>query len=139
MLYGYMNSASFLFTNTVSLYLRSNDVNCVYQNCIGTSDQYPIPTGNGNQNITYANMTSIVFVGYSTQGKYSNDGLWVLKSGSPAIGKGIGGTDCGIFGGKNPYKLAGIPPIPAFYKLNAPSSITGTNPYTITFSVQSNN
>jgi hypothetical protein len=136
---GYMNSASFLFTNSVLLYYHSNDVNCVYQNCIATSDQYPIPTGNGNQNITTAAMSSNVFVGYSTQGKYSNDGLWVLKSGSPAIGKGIGGTDCGIFGGKNPYKIAGIPPIPAFYKLTAPSSITGTNPYTITFSVQSNN
>ena len=84
-------------------------------------------------------MSTAVFVGYSTQGSFSNDGLWVLKAGSVAIGAGVGGTDCGIFGGAKPYKLSGIPEIPAFYKLTAPSNTTSGNPYTITFSVRSNN
>jgi hypothetical protein len=35
-----------------------------------------------------------------------------LKSGSVAIGAGIGGTDCGIYGGVRPYKMAAIPSNP---------------------------
>jgi hypothetical protein len=31
---------------------------------------------------------------------------------SPGLGAGFGGTDCGIFGGAEPYVLSGIPPIP---------------------------
>ncbi len=132
-------NGSFLLKNDIILTYHSNDGNCVYQNCIGTSDYGAIPSTNSDQNITNAVMTTNVFVGYSTQGSFSNDGRWVLKAGSPAIGKGLGGTDCGIFGGTNPYKLSGIPPVPSFYLLTAASSITSTNPYTITFSVRSNN
>ena len=84
-------------------------------------------------------MVDSVFVGYAIQGAYSNDGIYVLKTTSPAKGAGVGGTDMGMFGGTNPYKLSGIPKIPAFYKLTAPSNTTSTNPYTVTFSVRSNN
>ena len=84
-------------------------------------------------------MNTTVFLGYSTQGTYSNDGRWMLAASSPAKGTGVGGTDCGIYGGVNPYRLSGIPPIPSFYKLTATSTTTSTNPYTITFSVRSNN
>jgi hypothetical protein len=35
-----------------------------------------------------------------------------LKTGSVAIGAGIGGTDCGIYGGGRPYKEAAIPANP---------------------------
>ncbi|HEX9511520.1 MAG TPA: hypothetical protein VF939_13620 [Puia sp.] len=132
-------NGTFLLKNNIFLYYHLNELNCVFQNCIGTSDAYPVPTGNSDQNITTAAMQNNVFVGYSTQTTYSNDGRWVLKAGSPAIHGGFGGTDCGIFGGVNPYKLSGIPPVPSFYLLTAPSSITSTNPYTITFSVRSNN
>lgn len=134
----YLGNGSFIIKNCILQYYHYYDDNCVYQNSIGT-DYYPIPTGNSNKNITYASMNADVFVGYSDQGTYSNDGRWALKSGSPAKGAGAGGTDAGIFGGTNPYKLSGIPRIPSFYKLTAPSTNTSTNPYTITFSVRSNN
>lgn len=37
------------------------------------------------------------------------DTQWKLKAGSPAIGAGVGGTDCGMYAGINPpYKISGI-------------------------------
>jgi len=134
-----LGNGAFLLKNDIFLFYHSNDLNCVYQNSIGNKDYSAIPATNGDQNITNAIMTTNVFVGYSTQGAFSNDGRWVLKAGSPAIHAGLGGTDCGIFGGTNPYKLSGIPNVPSFYLLTAPSTVTSTNPYTITFSVRSNN
>ncbi|MFT3747317.1 MAG: hypothetical protein QM768_03335 [Agriterribacter sp.] len=92
-----------------------------------------ITGGTGNQ---FSVDMSNVFVGSTGN---STDGQWQLKAGSPAIGAGSGGTDCGMFGGTNPYRLSGIPSIPVFYKLTAPSRTATTNPYTITFSVKSNN
>jgi hypothetical protein len=41
-------------------------------------------------------------------GTGSPDGRYALKTLSPAIGAGIGGTDCGIYGGSSPYKPSGI-------------------------------
>lgn len=132
-------NGAFLIRNCILLLNHGADFNCVYQNCIGNSDYSPIPAGNGNQNIDNAAMLENVFVGYGSQGAYSSDARWALKDGSPAKAAGTGGTDCGIFGGNNPYKLSGIPKIPSFYKLSSTSNTTGSNPYTITFSVRSNN
>ena len=63
--------------------------------------------------------------------------LIALKPNSPAKGAGSGGTDIGMFGGVNPYVLSGIPSVPTFYQLTAPSNTATTNPYVITFSVKS--
>lgn len=85
-----------------------------------------------------------IFVGYpyntdaSGNTVYSPDGMFQIKPSSFAAGAGVGGVDCGAFGGTNPYKIAGIPPTPAFYKLTASSSTTSTSPYAITYSVRSN-
>ncbi len=39
----------------------------------------------------------------------TTDTQWKLKAGSPAIGAGVEGVDCGIYGGHNPhYKISGI-------------------------------
>jgi hypothetical protein len=43
-------------------------------------------------------------------GGESPDGRWMNKAGSPAIGAGEGGVDCGPFGGPHPYALSGIDP-----------------------------
>ncbi len=116
---------------TASAY-HSNDGNCVYQYSISNTSS-PIPTGNGNQNLTSTQFNKM-FVNAS-----STDSIYALKGGSPAIGTGLNGVDCGMFGGSNPYRVSGIPAIPAFYQLTAPSNVTSSNPYTITFSVRSNN
>lgn len=92
------------------------------------------PSGTGN---IFSGDPNAVFVNYNNG---MDNGL-ILKTGSPAIGSGFGGTDMGIFGGEPAYvyKLSGIPAIPSIYQLTAPSQNASTNPYTITISVRSNN
>jgi len=53
---------------------------------------------------------------------YSQDARYKLKAGSPAIGAGVTGVDCGVFGGATPYVLSGLPPIPRIYE----AAIAGT-------------
>jgi len=90
--------------------------NTTIHNNIGDADQFG--TENGNQE--NVDMTT-VFVG--TEG-HSTDGQWQLAPGSPAMGAGLDGADCGMFGGSDPYVLSGLPPIPAIYFFDAP--ITGS-------------
>ena len=107
----------------------------------------------GNQ---YGILMSNVYVGYPTNAlvggvnTFTNDGRYVLKAASPAINGGFlfattTATDCGIFGGTGgtgtaPYILAGIPPIPTLYRLDAPSAVLpNSGNYTITLSIGSNN
>ncbi len=128
-----------------------------YRNCIFRNE----PSGTNNDLFDYCtfetNYSSHFVTGTSNQfGKLLNDvfsgdvssgiqwdATWVLKSGSPAIGYGRdfrnNPIDAGAYGSVNPYKLSGVPPIPAFYKLTAPSTTVSSNPYTITFSVRANN
>ena len=114
-----------------------NTANCVFDYNIASNNIIPNtdPYTHNQSNVAI----SSVFVGYPTQGAYSNDGRYKLAPGSPAIGAGEGGIDCGIFGNLNPYRLSGIPPIPSFYKITAPSNTVTSSPFTITFSVRSNN
>ncbi len=84
-----------------------------YNNNISNSDQF------GTENSNHENIDmETVFVGSG-----STDGQWQLTDDSPAIGAGINGEDCGMFGGNTPYKLSGIPSeIPVIYELNVPPS-----------------
>ncbi len=90
-----------------------------------------LPGGNGNVN--YANLNNIVV------GAGSTDGQWKMKVGSPAIGAGFNGVDCGIFGGAEPYVLSGIPPIPTIYSLTAPTIGEKNTGLPIQIKVKSNN
>ncbi|MFY7963600.1 MAG: hypothetical protein ACOVO1_01780 [Chitinophagaceae bacterium] len=116
-----------------------------------TATSNPINTNPGSSgNLFGVNMAN-VFVGYPTNpqvgGKdtYSPDAKFQLKAASPALNAGFlpgtsTATDCGMYGyGANAYKLSGMPAIPIFTKLNAPSAIYTGSPYTMTFSIISNN
>lgn len=133
-----LNNHSFIIQNCIfsHSYLNSNYSASTFNNCV--FDNTPSPAVNGSGNVLAVNNTNL-YVAYPTQGTFSNDERFKLKAGSPAIGVGISGVDCGAFGGVNPYKLSGIPAIPAVYKLTAPGSSANSNPYTITFSIRSNN
>ena len=69
--------------------------------------------------------------------------VYQLSAGSPAIGAGIpnGSTpvDCGAFGGPNPYKLSGIPAIPAIYELQVPLAASPLTDMLINLKARSNN
>lgn len=76
---------------------------------------------------------------------YSPDARFKLSgAANPAKGAGIipgtaTPTDCGAYGGTNPYKDSGIPAVPAFYRFNSPSGTASGTSYPVTFSVRSNN
>lgn len=95
-----------------------------------------LPAGFNNQvNVPIAN----IFVGPG-----SDDGRYILRPGSPAIGAGepINGVtpDAGAFGTADPYRLSGIPPIPTIYSLTVPASVPASaTTMTVTFSSRSNN
>jgi hypothetical protein len=74
---------------------------------------------NGNlYNVVMAN----VFVDFSGSLNYSDDAKWKLKTGSPAIGAGVSGVDCGVFGGPTPYVLSGVPNLPHIYEATIPGT-----------------
>lgn len=130
-----VGASIYLSNNIVQSSSLSNLSGSIFENniCDFAEGANGVITGSGNQ---FSVTMTDVFLGPTGN---STDGQWQLKPGSPAIGAGIGGIDCGMFAGTNPYRLSGIPSIPVFYKLTAPSRTATTNPYTITFSVKSNN
>ncbi|MCX6304912.1 MAG: hypothetical protein NT040_08085 [Bacteroidetes bacterium] len=83
-------------------------LNSVMENNIGASTQFG--TSNGNQQ--NVDMTAVFTNSGSTDGRYR------LKAGSPAIAAGVGGADCGIFGGNYTYVLSGMVPGPSVWYMN---------------------
>lgn len=96
-----------VFKNNIMTKATFTAANTLIINNLGNSNQFG--TENGNQ--SNVNMGD-VFVGAG-----SSDGKWQLKEGSPAIGAGVNGVDCGMFGGDFPYILSGVPAIPTIYFL----------------------
>lgn len=60
-----------------------------------------------------------------------------LTEGSPAIGYGEGGIDCGAYGGLNPYVLSGMPPVPHIFKASIPVSATTTSGLPVNVKIKS--
>ncbi|MBL7851771.1 MAG: hypothetical protein JNN04_12785 [Cyclobacteriaceae bacterium] len=114
----------FIFGSTVSI------TTSIVRNNIHPSNGLPGSDGNLN-NVP----PSTVFVSASA----STDGWYALSATSPAIGAGFGGSDCGMFGGTEPYVLSGIPPIPTIYSLIAPSIGEKNTGLPIQIKVKSNN
>ncbi len=110
---------------TVSIYytvfqnniMRSGTFYNIYGNevnyNIGNNNQFG--TEDGNQNVS--DMSTVFALTGST------DGIYHLASGSPAIGAGTDGDDCGCYGGQEPYVLSGMPDgVPSIYDFNSPGS-----------------
>ena len=111
----------------------NNGFSNTYMNNIGVGNALPV--GNGNQlNVT---MTTVFEDFNNSSSNFTSDSRYQLKAGSPAIGAGVTGEDCGAFGGVAPYRLSGIPAIPTIYSFIAPSIVTGN--FTVTLSTRSNN
>lgn len=123
---GYVQSGNADFYNNI---LRSGAFTGIgnFYNNICNATQFPAANGN----IQNVDMTT-VFQGLTNN---STDGQWRLKAGSPAIGAGMGGVDCGMFGGSNPYVLSGLPPIPVIYSVGVPATI-GSSQATIPINIK---
>jgi hypothetical protein len=152
--YGSPTLGSFIVKNNIFFGGSCPPVNSnVFEYNLFSSQNTCSITGTGNQfNVNMANVFE-KWNASAADGKLftsdlvnqRTDNKLALKT--PGLGIGAGRnsdgsvTDLGIFGGEpsNTYKLSGIPPIPAIYKLSASSQTATTNPYTITISIRSNN
>jgi hypothetical protein len=127
-LWGNVSIHNSVFSNNI---LRSGNFsanNSVFHHNIGNEEQFGLENGNQSN----VNMSNVFLEEGST------DGQWQLKPGSPAIGAGTTGQDCGMFDGTYPYVLSGIPPIPAIYEyLQIYNS--ATQEIEVNFSVKSHN
>jgi hypothetical protein len=127
--YGILTTNSTDITNTYLYGGSLGGSGNAYHNNISNGTQFP--SGNGNiQNQTFANVC--VNAG-------SPDGVFQLKTGSPAIGAGVGGVDIGMFGGTDPYVLSGLPAIPAIWSFSAPSSGSGASGLNVRIKAKSHN
>jgi hypothetical protein len=71
-----------------------------------------------NKFLNDADMAKVVFTATGT----SADGQYILNTNSPAKSAGEGGTDCGAFGGTEPYIIGGLPIGPVITDLQVPST-----------------
>ena len=109
---GLFMNASFFRNNILTVSNLNIDrvdvISSNFQNNLAPNGEFGMD--NGNQTVSIED----VFIGPD---EGSTDGQWQLKEGSPAIGAGVDGVDCGAFGGNNPYVLSGLPNIPIIYDL----------------------
>lgn len=67
----------------------------------------------------------------------NNETMFYLTEGSPAIGYGENGLDCGAYGDITPYVLSGMPPVPHIFKANVPVSATTTGGLPVNVKIKS--
>ena len=125
-----LKTNSSLISNNIMISGDVTGSDNLYVYNIGSEQQFGNEYGN-QQNVDM----SIVFVDYTP----SVDNDLILAVGSPAIGAGFEGMDCGIFGGSNPYVLSGIPPIPSIFEITLQNLIGSVNtPIEVNLKAKSN-
>jgi len=125
-----LNVYSFQVNNNIMVGGTFTANNSVSFNNIGNSTQF----GNANNNQQNVSTASL-FTNYSGSGQ--TETRYTLNPSGPGIGAGFGSVDVGIFGGPDPYKLSGIPPVPTIYSISAPATTTGST-LPVTISTRSN-
>lgn len=120
-----------IICNEAANAIRINSGNTINNNILA----YDGTNVNGNQyNINMSN----IFTAYNDYSAgISTDGKWQLKAGSPAIGAGINGVDCGVFGGTSPYVLSGLPDLPHIYEAIIPATANSGDGLSVTIKVKS--
>lgn len=118
---GYINARNVNIINNIIKDASYTGLNNLVSHNIADGTQFG--TGSGNQ----ANVDmETVFEGVLNQGIVQS---FRLKAGSPAVGAGANGGDCGMFSadsGGNPYILSGLPAIPAIHEITVPDAGSNT-------------
>lgn len=94
-----------LGTDKTKILLPANTAQITYN--VSESDIF----GTSNGNKAFASSADL-FVASGT-----SDGIYQIKTTGPAYNSGLNGQSMGAFGGVDPYRLSGLPPIPAIYQL----------------------
>ncbi len=112
---------TFLANNILVSGSYNNSVDDQTSNNLCDGTQFP-DINNNQQNVDM----STVFMDYV--GYIDND--YILKSGSPAIGAGVNGGDCGVFSydyGSDAYVLSGMPGVPSIFEANVQATVSTTS------------
>ena len=129
------------FANNI-IYSTVSLTNVVVKNNLAIGNPFGFASYVGTNGNSAGHTDALMFQGLTSN---STDGQWRLAASSPAIGAGLSvGTvispDAGAYGGPDPYRLSGIPPIPTIYSLTVPAAIpSGSNSMNINFSSKNNN
>ncbi|HNQ69173.1 MAG TPA: hypothetical protein PKN32_12395 [Bacteroidales bacterium] len=117
--------------NNIMIAGTLNHTDCSISNNIGNSTQFALPS-----NLQDVDM-NLVFdlTNPSRDGKYQ----LIDDPSNPAIGYGATGEDCGMFGGIDPYRLSGLPPVPSTYFFYGSSTGSNTDGLPINIKIKSNN
>jgi len=120
------NISGNLFLNTQS--------NNVTNNIIAGADPSDASNNNGTNNqfnVTFSSQ----FVGLTGN---TTDSQWQLASAVAAVGAGVDGVDCGMYGGAAPYVLSGLPDVPSVYFLSAATAGSATSGLPVHIKARSN-
>lgn len=101
-----------------------------FNNNIGNNTQFGDQNGN-QQNVDM----STVFVNHTS----GIDSDMQLATGSPAIGAGLFGEDCGMYGADHPYKISCMPAIPAIWEVELNHYGNNATPINITVKAKAHN
>ena len=93
---------------------------------------------NAGNNITDEDPANF-FVGVPTQGSYSDDGKFKLRTGCVAIGTGVDNVDIGPYGGSDPYSPSGISFHPNIWKVTMPTTGTSGGGLQVQVKINANN
>jgi hypothetical protein len=121
-----------------NIFIGNNGSSDILNNVVAYNNVCVFCTGTTNNNNFHTNAYSTIF--NATEPRILDDledARFQLPSTSPAKGKGVGGVDCGPFGGINPYVLSGIPAYPSITEITVGTQ-SGSN-IPITFSAKRNN
>jgi hypothetical protein len=119
--YAFYNTQNSLISNSVFGYysytywrvdVYDNMNNNFLNNIFAASATFPEGTNSGSNNITSVNLDELFthIDGSIVEFSYQHD--FHLKPGSAGIGAGTEGTDIGLYGGPEPFKVGGLPPTP---------------------------
>lgn len=127
-------------TDQTVFYYKNNTIqdtnpasnNSIVRNVLSTAAEYAFPNYPDNKFIGAALEDVFVMEG-------GIDAMYELKEGSPALGYGTNGYDCGIFSGPYPFVLSGRPRlVPYIYEATIPNQSTDGK-LNITLKIKSQN
>lgn len=127
-------------SNTSTLELYSNITQTIFKNNI-----IHLTPFNGQVAANFPFNLSISDLNTLYQGYPNNPNVLAfdarnqLAANSPAKGTGEAGTDCGAFGGDEPYVLSGVPYVPSIYELKVPQTIGQNGTLNIQIKAKTNN
>lgn len=133
-----INNATIQNNIFISGILNDCDNNTLNNNLF-TSTEEAVSSDNSTANTFNNNIFEAVQANIFVEPSPTLDDHFRLATDSPAIGMGVGGEDLGAYGGPTPYKLSGLPAIPAIYDLNTVGVGTQTEGMTVEIKAKSHN